>query len=63
MQKVKIDSYIYKQAKKTAEHTGYSTIEEFIENAIIREINRLDQPHLQTEESLSRQLRGLGYIE
>lgn len=61
MIKVKIESGLYDRAKRAAEAAGYSSVEEFINHCVERELQRL-----KTEEAdsiVSNQLRGLGYIE
>ena len=61
MVKVKIDSGLYDRAKRAADTAGYSSVEEFIAHCIEREIQRLKTE--EAEDTVSNQLRGLGYIE
>ena len=58
--KIKIDKELLKKAKKFAEIAGYSSVEEFIENALQREIDQLEEAD--SEEEVKKRLQGLGYI-
>ena len=59
--KIKIETSLYERAVKASEAGGYSSVDEFIANAIESEINRLKVE--EAEQKVSDQLRGLGYIE
>jgi hypothetical protein len=59
--KVKIEPSLYDRAKRAAEAAGYSSVDEFIANAVEKEIQRLKIE--EQESQVSDQLRGLGYIE
>jgi hypothetical protein len=59
--KVQIESALYERAKKAADATGYSSIEEFIAHCIENELKKLKIE--EAEDQVSKQLRGLGYIE
>jgi hypothetical protein len=61
MAKIKIDSNLFERAKKISKVAGYSSTEEFITHIIEKEIARLDTSD--TDEKITDQLRGLGYIE
>lgn len=61
MVKVKIDPGLFDRAKRAAESAGYSSVEEFIADCIEKEIRRLKVE--ESEDRVSDQLRGLGYIE
>ena len=49
--------------KKAAEQAGYSSVEEFVAHCVENEIKRRQTAADTTEEQVSNQLRGLGYIE
>ena len=61
MAKINLDPGLYDRAKKAAEATQYSSVDEFVAHCIETELKklRLDE----AEEKVSNQLRGLGYIE
>jgi hypothetical protein len=59
--KVKIEDGLVDRARRAAEAAGYSSVEEFIANAVEKEIQRLKVED--DEARVSDQLRGLGYIE
>jgi len=59
--KVKIEPNLYRRAERAAAATGYSSVEEFINNCIEKELERLKIDA--QENQVSDQLRGLGYIE
>lgn len=61
MVKVKIEPGLLDRAKRAAQVAGYSGVEEFIADCIEKEIRRLKVE--ETEDRVSDQLRGLGYIE
>lgn len=59
--KIKIDANLYQRAARASEAAGYSSLDEFIANAIETEIKRLKVE--EAEAQVADQLRGLGYIE
>ncbi|MHC4741970.1 MAG: hypothetical protein ACYS8Z_08675 [Planctomycetota bacterium] len=61
MAKIKIDSALHARAKKAAETAGYSSLEEFITHIIETEVAKHE--HIDVDEKVADQLRGLGYIE
>jgi metal-responsive CopG/Arc/MetJ family transcriptional regulator len=58
---VKLNKTICERARRAAEAAGYSSLEEFIEHAIEKELANHEEPD--SKEELMRQLKGLGYIE
>lgn len=58
--KVKLDPDLLKRVKKYADVAGYSSVEEFIEHALEKELAKLEDAG--SEEELRQRLRGLGYI-
>ncbi len=58
--KVKIDKALLEKATRYAEITGYSTVEEFINHALEKEISQLEGAD--SEEEIKKRLKGLGYI-
>jgi hypothetical protein len=61
MAKVTIEDSLLDRAKKAAAAAGYSGVEEFIAHCLENEVKRLNVDA--AEEQVSKQLRGLGYIE
>jgi hypothetical protein len=61
MAKISIDDALYDRAKKVAASAGYSSVDEFVMHCVENEVKRLDVAA--AEEQVSKQLRGLGYIE
>jgi len=59
--KIKIDANLYQRAREASKAAGYSSVEEFVANAIENEIKRLKLDD--AEQQVADQLRGLGYIE
>ena len=62
MAKVKIDSALYSRAKAAAEAAGYSSVEEFVNHAIEKELAGHTENDVDDKDVTDR-LRGLGYIE
>src|SRR5262249_40372344 len=59
--KVKIEPTLYQRAERAAAAAGYSSVEEFINNCVEKELERLKVDQQETQ--VSDQLRGLGYLE
>ncbi len=60
MAKIKIDNELFKKIKKYAEIAGYSSVEEFINHALEKEVAKLEES--ESEEEIKKKLKGLGYI-
>lgn len=58
---VKLNKALCERARIAAEAAGYSTLAEFIEHAVEKELAHHEQP--QGKADLVRKLKGLGYIE
>jgi len=58
--KLKIDKALLEKAKRYAEMAGYSSVDEFVEHLLAREIAKLDDSD--SEEEIKKKLQGLGYI-
>ena len=59
--KIKIESSLFDRAKTAAETAGYSSVEEFIIHLIEQGIEQSGADN--TDQQVSDQLRGLGYID
>ncbi len=57
---VKLQKSLYERATAAAAHAGYSSIDEFIEHAIEKELRRIEASDT---EAAVKQLKGLGYLE
>jgi hypothetical protein len=58
---IKLNKAICERARQAAAAAGHSSLEEFIEHAIEKELARGEQS--QDSEELVRRLKGLGYLE
>ena len=58
---VKLNKSLCERARRIVETAGYSSLEEFIEHAMERDLTRLEQA--QSKEELVKKLKGLGYLE
>lgn len=61
MPKINIDANLYDRVKQATEQAGYSSVEEFVTHAIENELKRLKID--ESEQQVTDQLRGLGYLE
>lgn len=60
---VKLNSAICERARAAVEAAGYSSLEEFIEHAVEKELANHEAGSAESKEALARKLKGLGYIE
>ena len=58
--KIRLDRELLKRVRKFSEVAGYSSVEEFIEHALEKELAKLEDA--KDEDELRQRLRGLGYI-
>ncbi len=58
---LKLSKQLCDRARAVVEQAGYSSLEEFIEHAMERDLGRLEQS--ESKEDLVRKLKGLGYID
>lgn len=58
---VKLNRSICQRARALVEKAGYSSLEEFIEDAMERDLARLEQ--MESKEALMEKLKGLGYLK
>ena len=58
---IKIDRALYDRLKKLAEDKGYSSVDEFAQHILEKVAKGVETS--QDEESVTKQLKGLGYIE
>ena len=58
---VKLNRALCERARGVVQKAGYSSLEEFIEHAMERDLTRLEDADL--KEELIRKLEGLGYLK
>lgn len=58
---VKLNKALCDRAKQVVEKVGYSSLEEFIEHALEKDLARLEEAG--SKEDLLKKLKGLGYLE
>ena len=58
--KIKIDKILLEKAARYASLAGYSSVDEFINHALEKEITKLEGAD--SEEEIKKRLKGLGYI-
>ena len=63
--RVKIDDELLEKLKQCAEASGYSSVDEFVQHTLEKEVSRLMGPGegSESEEAVKKRLQGLGYIE
>ena len=59
---MKLNKSLCERAAKAATKAGYSSVEEFIEHAIEKELARLE-PATDNRDDVLKKLKGLGYLE
>ncbi len=58
---LKLNKILCERARRAANAAGYSSLEEFVEHVIEKELAASEES--QSKEELTRQLKGLGYLE
>jgi metal-responsive CopG/Arc/MetJ family transcriptional regulator len=58
---VKLNKPLVQRAARIAEHAGYSSVEEFIEHIIEKELAHFEDSD--SKEEVVKKLKGLGYLE
>ena len=58
---LKLDKALCERARKASEKAGYSSLEEFVQHAIEKELGALEES--EAKEEVVKQLKGLGYLE
>ena len=58
--KVKLEKDLFARVKKFAEMAGYSSMEEFVNHVLEKELATIDEGD--SEEEIKKKLQGLGYI-
>jgi hypothetical protein len=60
--KIKLEKDVHDKLKKLAEAAGYSSLDEFVNHILERELQAMDTGENQDPEAMREKLRGLGYI-
>ena len=58
---LKLDKALCQRAARCAEEAGYSSMEEFVEHAIEKELAHYEKP--ESTQDVAEKLKGLGYLE
>jgi len=57
---IKLNKSLFQRAAVCAEKTGYSSVEEFVEHLIQKEVARFEAAD--SKEDVEKKLKGLGYL-
>jgi len=58
---VKLNKTLVQRASRIADHAGYSSVEEFIEHIMEKELSHFEDSD--SKEDVVKKLKGLGYLE
>jgi len=58
---IKLNKQIAQRAARIAEKAGYSSLEEFVEHVLEKELKRFEGAD--SDEELAKKLKGLGYLD
>jgi hypothetical protein len=58
---VKLNKALCQRAARVAEHAGYSSVEEFLEHVLEKEMANFEESD--SKEEVVKKLKGLGYLE
>ena len=58
---IKLDPGLLDRANAAAAKAGYSSVEEFVRHSLEKELLRIEEA--EAKDAITKQLRGLGYIE
>jgi metal-responsive CopG/Arc/MetJ family transcriptional regulator len=60
-QTVKLNKNLMARVKKCSEAAGYSSLEEFVQHVLERELAKIEQ--IDSDEEIVKKLKGLGYLD
>ena len=60
-QTVKLNKNLMARVKKCSEAAGYSSLEEFVQHVLERELAKIEQTD--SDEEIVKKLKGLGYLD
>jgi hypothetical protein len=58
---VKLDKALCERARIVVEKAGYSSLDEFVQHVLERELAKIDETS--SREEIEKKLKGLGYLE
>ena len=58
---IKLSKQLCERARSMVQKAGYSSLEEFIEHAVERDLQKLEQSA--SKDELIQKMKGLGYLE
>jgi Arc/MetJ-type ribon-helix-helix transcriptional regulator len=58
---VKLNKVLFAKVRKCAKAGGYSSADEFVEHVLEKELATLEEA--ESDESIARKLKGLGYLD
>jgi len=58
---IRLNKAIYQRARRAAEAAEYSSVDEFVEHAVEKELAHREESL--SKDELARKLKGLGYLE
>jgi len=58
---IKLNKVLCQRAARIAEHAGYSSLEEFVEHVLEKELAHFEESD--SKEEVIKKLKGLGYLE
>lgn len=58
---IKFDKNLLKRIEKCAQKQGYTSAQEFVEHLLEKELARIEEA--ESDEEITRKLKGLGYLE
>jgi metal-responsive CopG/Arc/MetJ family transcriptional regulator len=58
---IKLNKDLANRVKTCAEKSGYSSVQEFVEHLLNKELSQLEEA--ESNESLVKKMQGLGYID
>ncbi len=59
---IKINKDVYERLKRCADAAGYSSVQEFAEHVLEKELAKIEE-EAQSNEDIVNKLKGLGYLE
>lgn len=58
---IKLNKDLAARVKRCAEAGGYSSVQEFVEHVLERELTKIESS--ESDEEIARKLKGLGYLD
>ena len=58
---IKLNKALCQRAERAAQKAGYSSVEEFVEHLVEKELAKLEESD--SKDEVTKKLKGLGYLE